>query len=429
MIVQNVRNSGFGKTERNIARWLAGYPWVKQNLKKIYQFISWVFNKKSYTHKTNYSIQSIKAGDNESFFGYYDKNPVSHDGKYILFCSSKYSTNKNPDGNREISVILQELNAGKTLLQIPVRAYNWQQGSRVHWLTDDLFIFNDFDTDRKNYTARVWSAISLSEVKSFDRPVQDSYKDEYFLSLNYQRIMALRPDYGYRNLPILDVDKLKDIDNDGIWKVDYKTGEGILLVSLKDVCLQKPVTDMERALHKVNHIMISPFGDKFIFIHRYYIGKRRFDRLFLADSINGNLKLLSDNEMVSHYFWVDNKTFLAYLRDANGKDAYNLIDIDTGSFSTIANDQLNHMGDGHPHVYKELFITDTYPDRARMQHLVLVNWKTGEVKELGEFFHGFKYSGETRCDLHPRFSSDGKSVFFDSVFSGKRQLYRMNLSA
>ena len=34
---------------------------------------------------------------------------------------------------------------------------------------------------------------------------------------------------------------------------------------------------------------------------------------------------------------------------------------------------------------------------------------------------------ETRCDLHPRMSHCNRFVFFDSVFSGKRQLYRMEL--
>jgi Tol biopolymer transport system component len=58
---------------------------------------------------------------------------------------------------------------------------------------------------------------------------------------------------------------------------------------------------------------------------------------------------------------------------------------------------------------------------------LLCNWKTNEVKKIGEFFHGFNFVGETRCDLHPRLSSDGKTVFFDSVFEGRRRLYCMEL--
>jgi Tol biopolymer transport system component len=77
-------------------------------------------------------------------------------------------------------------------------------------------------------------------------------------------------------------------------------------------------------------------------------------------------------------------------------------------------------------VHGDWFVTDTYPDKARMQHLIMANWKTGEARKLGEFFHGFEYDGQTRCDLHPRFSPDGKSIFFDSVFDGRRRLYRLD---
>ena len=132
--------------------------------------------------------------------------------------------------------------------------------------------------------------------------------------------------------------------------------------------------------------------------------------------------------MVSHCFWADDSTVLGYMRGPNNKDAYWLIDIESGSFEHFANGALDKYGDGHSHVVGDWFITDTYPDKARMQYLKLCNWKTGEIKNLGEFFHGFNYSGETRCDLHPRMSSDGQYVLFDSVFSGKRQLYRMDLN-
>ncbi len=163
------------------------------------------------------------------------------------------------------------------------------------------------------------------------------------------------------------------------------------------------------------------------FIHRFFIGKRRFDRLLLGEKDGATLTLLANNRMVSHCFWADNNTILGYLRGPDSKDAYWLIDVDTGEFERLPNNALEGYGDGHPHVYKDWFVTDTYPDKARMQHLLLCNWKTGEVRELGQFFHGFQYKGETRCDLHPRFSPDGKSVYFDSVFSGVRKMYRMDV--
>lgn len=109
------------------------------------------------------------------------------------------------------------------------------------------------------------------------------------------------------------------------------------------------------------------------------------------------------------------------------KDGYWLLNVNSSEFKELPCSELEKYGDGHPHVHGDWFITDTYPDKARMQHLLWCNWKTGEVKHVGEFFHGLEFNGESRCDLHPRLSPDGKSVYFDSVFSGQRQLYKMDL--
>ena len=85
-------------------------------------------------------------------------------------------------------------------------------------------------------------------------------------------------------------------------------------------------------------------------------------------------------------------------------------------------------GDGHPTVYGEWIAFDTYPDKSRMQHLYLYHIKTCELFPLLELYHGLKYTGECRCDLHPRFSKDGRYVFFDTVYLGKRTLCYIDIS-
>lgn len=387
-------------------------------------------HKKKYTNESLFLIEIIESNPaHDSFFGYYDKSPVNIDGDHVVYHSSKYSTYKKPNSDIPIEITLQKLSTGKVLLNIPSYAYNWQQGCRTQWLNADFFIFNDFDAVHQRYIARVWSLSSLKEVKTFDSPVQDSYQTDYFLSLNYRRIISLRPDYGYRNLSTMKKGELKNKDNDGIWKIDYGSGETALFASFLSICAVSYKNEFDSAIHKVNHIMISPNGKKFIFLHRYYTGQRRFDRLLLADSYTAEMKVLADYEMVSHCSWINDETILGYLRGPNKKDAYWLIDINTGNFTSAVGGKLDQYGDGHPYVHGDWFVTDTYPDKARIQHLFLGNLKTNDTKEIGDFFHGFKYSGEARCDLHPRMSPDGKWAFIDSVFSGHRKLYRMNIRA
>lgn len=418
--------STYSGLERNIARILANFPFIKKAVKFCYSRFVYRKNKKNYLYCTSVDPVSYSNDMNDSFFGYYDKCPENEKG-LILALSSKQSTCKLPATNQDIHLYVFD-NKKQVVLKLPVKAHNWQQGCRAHWLSDDLFIYNDVDEKYQKYVARVFSIKENKEIKCFDKPVQDSYKTDFFISLNYQRLMTLRPDYGYRNLPLLTKNELNEYEKDGLWRVDFNSGESELLISIADALKVNPLDEFNTALHKFNHVMISPNGKRFIFMHRYLIGKRRFDRLFLADAKTGALVLLSDYSMVSHCFWADDNTVLGYMRGPEEIDGYWLLDINTGKLKPFAHEVLSKYGDGHPHVSGDWFITDTYPDKARMQYLLYCNWKTGEVNRVGEFFHGFQFSGETRCDLHPRLTADGKSVYFDSVFTGERKLYCMELT-
>lgn len=417
--------SNYSALERSMARFLGRAPILKRFVKYCYSRIVYLRSKKNFRCNAVSEVEAYTKKGQSSFFGYYDKSPQSRSG-FVLAQTTSRLTHEKPSEYENI--VLTVFNPEKkAVLEVPVSSYNWQQGCRAHWLTADLFIFNDFDQLTQEYISRVYSVKSGKEVKRFPYPVQDSFRDQFFISLNYRRLMSLRPDYGYRNLEPLSSTEIANLSSDGLWKVDIESGGSQLFITISDACNLQPIENFEKAEHKFNHVLISPSGENFIFMHRFLIGGRRFDRLILADSNTGDLTLLSDYGMVSHCCWVDSKTILGYLRGPNEKDAYWLLDINSGVFSQFAEGKLDRYGDGHPHVYGEWFVTDTYPNKARMQHLILCNLRSGEVREIGEFFHGFEYVGESRCDLHPRFSSDGKAVFFDSVYSGKRRLYKMDL--
>lgn len=417
--------SNYNIIERTIARALSRFPFLKQLAKSTYSRLMYVFNKKSYKSQSINTPNAIVTFSNSSFFGYYDKSPENSKG-LVLTCKTDANTSKVPALQQKIELCVFS-QQGDMLVQLPVNVHNWQQGCRAQWLDDDLFIYNDFDSEAKNYLSRVYSVSENREVKTIGLPVQDSFKKDYFISVNYQRLMTLRPDYGYRNLPNLNDALLADLESDGLWKVNYKSGEAALFISIAAVCQLRRDDAFAGAVHKVNHVIISPDGSQFIFMHRFLVNGQRFDRLIVANSESAEMRLLADHGMVSHCFWADNDTVLGYLRGPNGKDGYWLLNVNSGEFKELPCSELEKYGDGHPHVYGDWFITDTYPDKARMQHLLWCNWKTGKVKQVGEFFHGFQFNGESRCDLHPRLSLDGKSVYFDSVFSGKRQLYKMDL--
>ena len=57
---------------------------------------------------------------------------------------------------------------------------------------------------------------------------------------------------------------MKDLNGDGIWKVDYDTGKGNLIYSLKDIINVETKEIFASCLHKINHVRINKTGSGFI---------------------------------------------------------------------------------------------------------------------------------------------------------------------
>lgn len=240
----------------------------------------------------------------------------------------------------------------------------------------------------------------------------------------------LRPEYGYAvNASNFSGDL--SLAGDGIWKVDLKSGKGELILSLQALIAYQPRPEMADAQHKVNHIMYSPQGSKFVFMHRWFNSQGKFSRLYVADSDGSNLKLLLDEDMVSHYSWEDERYLLAWARTKVAGDRYYSIDVTTGEWQVIGKETLDIYGDGHPSFSpnRRWIVTDTYPDRARQQHLLLYDRSTQETVELGRFLAPLKYSAAQRCDLHPRWSPDGNAISIDSTYEGRRYSYFIHIGA
>lgn len=416
----------YSKKERAIAGLLSSMPLLKTVVKRLYVTLNYFI----YNSKVPYKIydnrikilESIHQGNDETFFGYYDKSPENANGEIIYSCAS-IKTAHRPSAKNKISIHLYDPTKKEDIAIDDSYSYNWQQSCRTIWLDNDCFIYNVYENNK--YCSKVFNIRDRKIVRTFDRPVQDAFGKQYYLSINYRRIMRLRPDYGYRNLPVYSDKELGSLNDDGIWKVDYNTGISTLIISLEELTRLAPKQGFASAFHKLNHVMISPDGKKFIFIHRWYISGRRYDRLIISDGRTH--KILADEDMVSHMCWVNNSTLFGYLR-YNGENGFYFINIENGLVTPC--DTVNKMqtADGHPSCYGDWIVFDSYPDKSGMQKLHLYNHRTQAIYKLLEVKHSPRYFGETRCDLHPRFSLNGERVYFDSVRTGRRSLCFIDVS-
>lgn len=364
------------------------------------------------------------TGEGESgelFFGYFDKTPWSPDMNRLLYHS--------PTQDERVHLVVFSRERASREILATSSAWNWQQGAMVQWLPGsdgNELVFNDFDG-----TNLIAKRVGLEGevVCTYDLPVQVIHPSGgEALGLNYARLDVLRADYGY-GVEARNLHANLPYDQDGIWHLDLSSGNISLAITIQALIQEKSREDMRGAQHKVNHFLYAPDGGRFVFMHRWVRSGRRYSRLYATTSDFSDIVLLLDDDMVSHYAWKDSGHVVAWARTHEHGDHYYLIDVTTGERDIVAPGKLDVLGDGHPSYSPDSrwIVTDTYPDSARMRHLLLYDTDSSRVSEIGRFFAPFQYSGTERCDLHPRWSPDGKWISIDSAHTGSRQSYVLNI--
>ena len=416
----------YNRIERKIASFLNRYPKLKRQVKKAYQRINYLFYKKNTSFICSYPIQKISYNREESFFGYYDKSPMSENSQHIIFHSSIFQTSNKPEPGRNLNIILLNTKDNKFHKIGETSAWNWQQGSRLQWIDSNRFVFNDFDRNKNEYVARIFNVEENNFENDLDFPVNDVFND-MSISLNYDRLTLLSPDYGYFASSVKKYDELPPLSEDGIYKTTISKNKTTLLYSFESIIHTHYNDSMKQAQHQVNHIMISPDGSRFIFIHRWFSKGIKYHGLMVAGSDGSSLKCLIDNVMISHCTWKENEEIICYM-EYKGMAGYHKIDLNTNKIYPLTINNKVVIGDGHPNVFNGLMVFDSYPDKRRMKDLYLFDLQTKKAEKVGEFFEPFKYYEDTRCDLHPCWSYNGKQIFINSAHEGQRFLYQIDLT-
>lgn len=373
--------------------------------------------------KSDGDIKKLTPDDGyEYLFGYYDKCPWDETGRYLLALRVK-STTAAPDSKEKAEIVVIDLeNENKIRKIATTTSWNVQQGCMAQWLDKNHVLFNDFRNEE--YCTVVVDLRDKSERIIHKAVYTVSVDKKTALSLDFSRLHRLRPGYGYVNLPDR-TDKEKCPDKACIWKIDIETGEVTPVLKYTDFANFEKRPEMEGAEHKVNHLMLSPSGKRFMVLHRWFKKGEKFTRLVTCNIDGTDMYNLSDDDFVSHCCWKNDDEILSYLNKKDGGKGYYLMKDKTKEFEHL---WPSLVMDGHPtYSYDGKYVvTDTYPDRKRIQSIYVMDGK--KVKKIASVFSPFKFGGDVRCDLHPRWSKDGKQICFDGSFDGKREIYSVDTS-
>lgn len=375
-------------------------------------------------------IRTITQGK-AHWFGYYDKENFDPTDRYALAMEVDFEE-RSPTA--EDRIVLGMVDTAEGDRWIPLgesNAWGWQQGCMLQWVpgTESTILYNTREGDQH---IAVLKDVFSGEERKLPRAIYTLSPDgKTGLNINFARLQDCRPGYGYRGGVDPGADQIAP-EGDGIWRVDLATGESTLLFSYAQIAAI-PQAAQPKGKHWFNHLLYNTDGSRFIFLHRAHVEpgsvERRYTRMFTAGAAGGDLHVVADHEMVSHFIWRDPAHILAWSREPETGDRYHLYRDKSDEVTVVGADQFTRDGHCTYSPDRKWILTDTYPDKNNMHQLLLYNVEKKELIELARIYRPKPSDNEWRCDLHPRWSRDGNKITIDAMFrDGKRQVHLLDLS-
>lgn len=354
------------------------------------------------------------------FFGYYDVPATDTEGRHL--CHRVSFTDRLPKLNDEAE--LGFVKDGVFTGFATTTAWNFQQGSflQFHPTKSNTVCYNsrqngtfctvthDLSTGKRIYTDRAAAALSAD--------------GRWGLGINFGRVFAFRPGYGYAGF----TDKYADVNapvEDGVFLIDMETGRSRLLVSYSDMGAAGFSVE-DKIL--VNHINMAPDSKHYVMLVRNFpdpdAGRKGWSTSLVMGDLAGNIRTVLSNTFVSHYRWVNARELVAYCT-VEEKTSMFLIDMYTGACRELDTPYFCRKGlaDIHCNLLPEgkYIIGDGYPIEG-YRYLIAYNRETGASKTLLGAKSMVPAVVDVRCDLHARFSADGNWITFDTTHNDRREI-------
>jgi hypothetical protein len=385
-------------------------------------------------------VRQITRGPKFHWFGYYDKLEFDATDRYVLGMEVDFE-HRSPRPDDVVKIGMVDLKDGDRWIELgQTTAWCWQQGCMLQWRpgSQTEVLWNDREDGQ--YVCRILD-VTTRTLRTIAHPVYSVSPDgRWAVATDFRRVGDTRPGYGYNGIPDPYREEPAPKDS-GIWRVDLDTGQARLIISLADMAQRPPLPgDLSKAKHWFNHLLVNPDGTRFEFLHRWRTpgskGLISGTRMFTAAPDGTAIRFL--NTDTSHFNWRDPQHLLAWARhDPQGVGFFVFEDAESGGAEPLPKDAVPANGHVSYLPGLEWILGDSYPDAEDRQHVVLYNVKRQERFNIGSFPlprpYNHKYiqepSKECRCDLHPRFSRDGRSVVIDAPHAGGRQLHLLDVSA
>ncbi len=381
-------------------------------------------------------------------FGYYDRCPWDAGNRYHLALRIPQQERlPEPNESADVGYVDRETRVFHKVAE--TLAWCHQQGAMTLWLAHEprTFVFNDFVREAHGWRpiTRIYN-LDRGITGSLDVPLYTTSVDaRWGVTLNFSRIPRRGYSYALAALPREAPDP--DMDGDGLFLVDLHTGRPKLIASYRQLIACHPLP-YDLAAQKpgsvymwLNHAIFNRDASRVMVLFRYapqmdppspwrtFMYTMRLDGSDLRCSLSD---LHWRGGAISHQIWGRTPGEILVDADWCGR-GHEYVVFDETRHPLQAHRISPGMGPaGHLNFSPDgrWMVADTYPNTDGIQHLALVDVTTGELVELGRFAHKTPgATGDVRCDLHPRWSADGRFLTVDTIHDGERKIYMLDMRA
>ncbi len=382
-------------------------------------------------------VRPITRGPKFHWFSYYDKLQFDPTGRYVLGMVVDFE-HRSPKPDDVIKIGMVDLQNDDRWTQLGrTTAWCWQQGCMLQWIPGSASRILWNDRQEGHFACHIMD-VKTGGSKTLPYPIYTLSPDgRTAVAPDFRRINDMRPGYGYAGLPDPNAGELAPKDS-GIFRIDLDTGKQDLIISLADIAKFGEIPgNPKNPKHYFNHLLFNTDGSRFIFLHRWRsTGDSAYQtvggfgtRMLTATPEGKDLRVVDPHGKTSHFIWRDPHHILAWAWHPSNGNAFYLYEDKTGKAEVVGKGIMTRNGHCTYLPGNKWILNDTYPDGNRNQNVYLYHAATGKTIPLGHFHLPKQYAGEWRCDTHPRFSPDGRSVVIDSPHGGNgRQMYLIDIA-
>lgn len=256
-------------------------------------------------------VRPLTSGPSFHWFGYYDKWQFDPTDRYVLGNEVRFQ-GRSPGPDETIRIGMVDIENEDRWTELgETKAWCWQQGCMLQWLpgTQSEIIWND--REGKEFISHILD-VKTGKKKTIGAPIYTVNPDStWALHADFSRVHDTRPGYGYAGIPDPNY-HVTAPKNSGLWRVNLKEGQQKMLFSFADIAsINDGVSQLNGKKQWFNHLLYSPSGKKFCFLHRWQLPDHDFGtRLITANEDGINLYVLDPYGKTSHFYWQDDDHIL-----------------------------------------------------------------------------------------------------------------------